>query len=117
LWFDLKTKGGGLALAYIEQGLLNLDGNPELFEFDSMEIALASGSVTKQRRETRPTCGAYSSARQGREGARGYGTWAGPRGRKEEQGSGLGSAAQERERGKSRPADPSGPSDRQKHSR
>jgi hypothetical protein len=29
LRFDLKTKGGGSALAYIELGHLNLDGNPE----------------------------------------------------------------------------------------
>jgi hypothetical protein len=29
LWFDLKTKGGGSALAYIELRHLNLDGNPE----------------------------------------------------------------------------------------
>jgi hypothetical protein len=99
LRFDLKTKSDGSALAYIEQGLLNLDGNPEWYGFDSMKIALASGSITKQRREMRPTRGAYSSARQGKEDARGCGTWAGPRGRKEERGSGFGPTAQERERG------------------
>jgi hypothetical protein len=76
--FDLETKGGGLALAYIELGYLNLDQNPRKNEFDSVKIASKTGSVTTQRRETRLTCGSRSSAKLGGDARTATTSWVGP---------------------------------------
>jgi hypothetical protein len=43
---QVKRKEAGLDLAYIGLGHLNLDRNPEKLGFDSVNLPLASGSVT-----------------------------------------------------------------------
>jgi hypothetical protein len=76
--FDLETKGGGLALAYIELGYLNLDQNPRKNIFDLVKIASKTGSVTTQRRETRLTCVSRPSAKPGGDARAAATSWAGP---------------------------------------